>query len=367
MANIVPKTEYRKIFLEERPLMDVRAPVEFQKGAFPHATSLPLMIDAERAQVGTCYKQHGQQAAIELGHQLVSGKVKQQRIEAWSQYINQHPNAYSYCFRGGLRSQVTQRWLEDAGVDISYIEGGYKAMRQFLIETIENASQKPMMILSGSTGCGKTEFLSKRREAIDLEELANHRGSSFGRHITAQPTQINFENALAVQLLKHHAQNFPFLLLEDESHLIGRSSLPKSFYLSMQQAPIIVLEDSYEQRLLRLLKEYVIDMHAGFVAKLGADKGWVTFEEYLLTSTDKIKKRLGGKAHSEIKQLIMIALRAQQSQNSTTEHLTWISPLLEKYYDPMYEYQLSKKGQRIVFKGDTDQSLNWLDNKMLRI
>ncbi|RLV58291.1 tRNA 2-selenouridine(34) synthase MnmH [Parashewanella curva] len=363
VANIVPKTEYQNTFLEDRPLMDVRAPVEFQKGAFPHATSLPLMMDDERAKVGTCYKQHGQQAAIELGHQLVSGKVKQQRIEAWAEYIQQNPDAYFYCFRGGLRSQVTLQWLNEASVDVPYIEGGYKAMRQFLIEMIEQASKRPMLILSGSTGCGKTEFLSHRTEAIDLEGLANHRGSSFGRNITHQPTQINFENALAVKLLKHQAKDFPFLLLEDESHLIGRSSIPRNFYLAMQQAPIIVLEDSHEQRLQRLLNEYVIDMHAGFVDHLGLESGTAAFEDYLLTSIDKIKKRLGGKSHANIVKLIINALNAQQNQNTMSEHLAWINVLLTQYYDPMYEYQLSKKANRILLKGSKKSLSEWIVKK----
>ncbi|PTT62477.1 tRNA 2-selenouridine(34) synthase MnmH, partial [Pseudomonas sp. HMWF007] len=129
-------TDYRDIFLNDRPLMDARAPVEFHKGAFPGVINLPLMNDIERQRIGTCYKQHGQQAAIELGHQLVSGTVKAERIQAWADFARAHPDGLIYCFRGGLRSQITQQWLHDeAGIDYPRVGGGYKAMRTFLIDT----------------------------------------------------------------------------------------------------------------------------------------------------------------------------------------------------------------------------------------
>src|SRR5690606_18363670 len=101
---------YREIFLSGLPLMDMRAPVEFAKGAFPHTVNLPLMDDAEREQIGTCYTLHGQNAAIELGHRLVTGPIKEQRIKAWADFALAHPDGYLYCFRGGLRSQIAQEW-----------------------------------------------------------------------------------------------------------------------------------------------------------------------------------------------------------------------------------------------------------------
>ena len=111
-------TDYRHIFLNDVPMMDVRAPVEFGQGAFPGVANLPLMDDGERQQVGTCYKHKGQEAAIALGHQLVSGATKRQRIEAWAQFAQTHPQGVLYCFRGGLRSQIVQQWLlNEAGID----------------------------------------------------------------------------------------------------------------------------------------------------------------------------------------------------------------------------------------------------------
>ncbi|HBM45267.1 MAG TPA: tRNA 2-selenouridine(34) synthase MnmH, partial [Halomonas sp.] len=116
-----------KVIASNTPLIDVRAPVEFAQGSLPGAVNLPLMVDEERHQVGIAYKQQGQQAAIALGERLVSGEIKQARVAAWQAYLAQHPDASIYCFRGGLRSQIAQQWLVDAGLHRPRIEGGWKA------------------------------------------------------------------------------------------------------------------------------------------------------------------------------------------------------------------------------------------------
>lgn len=361
-VNMVSASEYRRILVSDHPIMDARAPVEFTKGAFPASRNHPLMEDEERRLVGTCYKQNGQQAAIDLGHSLVTGEIKQQRLDAWQRYFTKHPDAYLYCFRGGLRSKLTQQWLKEAGIDVPFIEGGYKAMRQFLIETIDNAaSQKSMLILSGITGSGKTDFLLARNDSVDLEGIAHHRGSSFGRYHEPQPTQINFENALAVALLKHQDSQAKHLLLEDESFLIGRSALPQAFYKGMQQANVVVLEEPMEARLTRLLNEYVHKMHSGYIQRLGEEAGFAAFAEYLALSITGIKKRLGGKQHDEFQAIITNALNIQQSRGDTSAHIEWIELLLSKYYDPMYQYQIDKKAERILFKGDHLAMHKWLD------
>ena len=362
MSDIIPSSEFGKLLLEDRPLIDVRAPIEFIKGAFNHSINLPLMQDGEREKVGTCYKQHGQHAAIALGHELVTGKVKQQRIDAWQAQLSQHPESYLYCFRGGLRSQLSQQWIKEAGLNIPYIQGGYKAMRTFLINAIEQTpSQTKMLILSGITGSGKTEVINQRDESVDLEGIANHRGSSFGKNIDPQPSQINFENNLAVSLLKHQQQQHHHLLLEDESKLIGRSSLPHHFYHAMQQADIIVLDEPLEARLPRLLRDYVEGKLVDYESRLGKQAGFDALTDYLTQSLLKIRKRLGGKLHQELQNLVITALNTQQSQNDTSKHLEWISQLLEVYYDPMYQYQLEQKKDRVIFQGDRQAIHQWLD------
>lgn len=362
-AMIIPAQQYHDIFIAGKPLIDLRAPIEFNRGAFPSSVNLPLMVDKEREKVGTCYKQQGQQAAIALGHSLVHGAVKQQRIDAWLGFLAAHPEAYLYCFRGGLRSQLTQQWLKEAGVVVPYVQGGYKGMRQYLMGVIETApSQQPLLSLSGMTGSGKTDFLIQRKEAVDLEGIANHRGSSFGKNIDPQPTQINFENQLAIALLRHQQGNHSCLLLEDESFLIGRSALPQSFYNAMQTADILVLEEADDIRLNRLLDEYVHKMHQGFVERLGIEAGFDAFSQYLLQSLTSIRKRLGGKQYQELQDIMQQALSQQLNQNQTSQHLAWISLLLQKYYDPMYEYQLAKKAQRVLFRGNHQAMHEWLDN-----
>lgn len=361
--NIVAKSAYKQIMLSGHPILDVRAPIEFNKGAFPSSFNLPLMQDSERQKVGTCYKNKGQDAAIELGHTLVRGKVKQGRVDGWVKYFEQNPTAYLCCFRGGLRSQLTQQWLKEAGVDVPYIEGGYKAMRQYLIEIIDTSpSLQPMFILSGITGSGKTDFLIKRTESVDLEGIAHHRGSSFGRYHEGQPTQINFENQLAVELLKHQQRNEKCLVVEDESFLIGRSAIPQAFYSAMQTTQILVLDESNENRHARLLEEYVHKMHSGYVERLGEEEGFSAFSNYLSQSITGIKKRLGGQLHDEFQSIISNALKVQLQNNSTEAHLEWISLLLTKYYDPMYQYQLDKKQVRVLFKGDHQAMHEWLDH-----
>ena len=221
-------TDYRHIFLNDVPMMDVRAPVEFGQGAFPGVTNLPLMDDGERQQVGTCYKQQGQEAAIALGHQLVSGATKRQRIEAWAQFARAHPQGVLYCFRGGLRSQIVQQWLlNEAGIDYPRVVGGYKAMRGFLIGTTQAAAAEcGFVVLSGLTGTGKTEVIAQLANGLDLEGHANHRGSRFGQRVSGQPTQIDFENRLAIDVLKRRARGHETFVLEDEGRHVGSCSVP---------------------------------------------------------------------------------------------------------------------------------------------
>ncbi|MCH1925914.1 tRNA 2-selenouridine(34) synthase MnmH [Shewanella sp. C32] len=362
----LPASEYRSLFVSDRPLVDLRAPIEFNKGAFPCSHNLPLMTDRERELVGTCYKQQGSAAAVALGHQLVNGATKQQRVDAWLSFFAQQPHALIYCFRGGQRSQITQQWLKDAGLAATYIEGGYKALRQYLIGTIEQTPQtQSLLMLSGITGSGKTDFLKQRSEAVDLEGIANHRGSSFGRKTSPQPTQINFENQLAVALLKLQHAGSHTLLLEDESYLIGRNALPQTFFFAMQHAPVIVLETSFEQRLLRLRREYVEQMLQSFIARDGEQLGMDSLRGYLQQSINAIRKRLGHKNADELLLLIDQALEEQIQRNNTDGHLLWISELLTKYYDPMYQYQLSKKAARILFSGDQTALNQWLDQRRL--
>ncbi|MGA4530333.1 tRNA 2-selenouridine(34) synthase MnmH [Ectopseudomonas chengduensis] len=355
-------TDYRDLFLHDRAMMDTRAPVEFHKGAFPGVINLPLMTDIERQKVGTCYKQQGQQAAIELGHQLVSGQTKAERIEAWAAFAKANPDGYLYCFRGGLRSQIVQQWLKsEAGIDYPRVVGGYKAMRTFLLQTTDEAVQScDFVLVGGMTGTGKTEVISQLSNSLDLEAHANHRGSSFGKRASAQPAQIDFENALAIDLLKRRARGQRQFVLEDEARLIGRCSLPLPLYQAMQDYPLVWLEDSLEHRVERILKAYVVELCAEFVAVQGEEAGFAAFAARLRESLANITRRLGGERYQRLAAIMEQALQEQQVDGQVDTHRDWIEALLVEYYDPMYVFQRESKSGRIEFAGEQQAVVEYL-------
>ncbi|WP_226705098.1 tRNA 2-selenouridine(34) synthase MnmH [Microbulbifer elongatus] len=353
--------DFRAIFLHDVPMIDTRAPVEFNKGSFPHTVNLPLMSDIERQKVGTCYKQKGQQAAIALGHELVGGKVKAERVAAWAAFTRAHPDGYLFCFRGGLRSQISQQWLAEAGIEYPRITGGYKAMRTFLLEEIESAVREcQFTLVGGMTGTGKTEVIAQLDNAVDLEGHANHRGSTFGKRATPQPAQITFENNLAVDLLKRRAAGQQQFVLEDESRLIGRCSIPLSLHQGMREYPLVWLDDSLEGRVERILKDYVIDLCDDFVSEHGSDEGPGIFASALRQNLANITKRLGGERYRELDAIMQAALDQQLASGNVDRHREWITALLRDYYDPMYDYQLEQKSARIVFRGNQREVVEYL-------
>ncbi|UJF19858.1 tRNA 2-selenouridine(34) synthase MnmH [Vibrio sp. SS-MA-C1-2] len=355
----MPHTEtvddFKSLFLNQTPLIDLRAPIEFTQGTFSSSVNLPLMNDEERKAVGTCYKQESADAAVKLGHQLVSGCIKTQRVNAWVEHYKHNPDLVIYCFRGGQRSRISQQWLKEAGVECKYVQGGYKALRNYLLEQIEIAAQKPMTIIAGNTGSGKTTLINQVAQGVDLEGFANHRGSSFGRYVTEQPTQINFENNLAVELLKKEDAGFSQLIIEDEGRNIGALHLPHSIYKAMQSAPVMVIADPLDIRLERLLDDYVIRMQHDFIALSGEEQGWQQFSDYLKSGISGIKRRLGVERHDTLIKNIDSAVHIHQATGSIDGHLGWLEPLLSEYYDPMYQYQLSRKAERVIFTGDYQQ------------
>ncbi len=348
--------ELDQLFIQDVPLIDVRAPVEFDRGAFPQSINLPILNNEEREQVGICYKAQGPAAASELGHRLVSDDLRNERITAWSSVLKTSPGAALYCARGGQRSGIAADWLSQNGVDVIRIEGGYKRMRAHLIKTFENLP--PLLIVAGKTGTGKTEFLSPYADtAIDLEAIANHRGSAFGGYLDPQPSQINFENTLAVEFLKKGRSGA--VILEDEGRLIGRIHLPLPLQAAMKQAPLLLIEESVDSRAERILQEYIVDQWQAYHQRFG-DTALEQFTQYLFKAVDAIRKRLGNVAHAEVRAMVTDAL-VQQADNEKVElHRLWIRRLLTDYYDPMYEYQLEKKLDRVAVRGSHETLGEWL-------
>ncbi len=345
--------DFASLFTREVALLDVRAPIEFEQGAFPGATNLPLMNDQERHQVGLRYKEVNQEAAIELGHELVSGEIKAARVAQWKAFAQAHPEGYLYCFRGGLRSRISQSWLAEAGIEYPRIIGGYKAMRTFLLESLaKQIEASDFVLVSGLTGSGKTEVIQSLSSVVDLEKLAHHRGSSFGKHATDQPVQINFDNSLAIALLRLQAQGKARIALEDESRMIGRCALPISLRDKMQTSSVVWLEEPMAVRVERILHDYVEDLGGQFAAKLGGEAGFDAFSTRLLESLQNLLKRLGGERHARLATIMQAALDEQKSKGTLDLHREWIRPLLSEYYDPMYEHQRTSKRSRVIFSGD---------------
>ena len=318
------------------PFIDLRSPGEYALGAVPGAVNLPLLHDDERHQVGLTYSQAGQAAAIELGERLVSGPVRRERLEGWLQFARTHPGTWLYCWRGGLRSETVQHWLAAEGLTLPRVAGGFKALRRHCLSVLESAPEaKPWYVLGGRTGTGKTVVLKRISGAIDLEGLANHRGSAFGAAATPPPPPVGFETALAVACLRHQAAA---LVLEDESRTIGRLALPNAWHAAMQQAPLIILEAPLEMRVAHIAEEYVSQPLAAGVAP-------GTLEDRLQSSLDRIGRRLGGLRRQRVAQALSTGFQRG-------DHEPWIRYLLQWYYDPMYDYQLARKADRVIFRGN---------------
>jgi tRNA 2-selenouridine synthase len=285
--------------------------------------------------------------------------LKQQRIEAWLSFVKQNPKGVLYCFRGGLRSKITQQWIfEHSGVEYPRIKGGYKAVRQFLIsETQRIMNHIRPLVIGGQTGCGKTLLLNEFTQKIDLEGLANHRGSAFGNTTTSQPTQINFENTLAIALLKQ--QNAECVLFEDEGRNIGINQIPECVKNKTEQADLILLNATIQTRLEISINAYVIDIKQSFLEK-NPENGFEDFSNYWLNSLNKIQKRLGLERYKVLQKKLVFALDKYQKTNEHEGFYPIIETLLLDYYDPMYDYQIKKKQNRVVFSGNLAEVREYL-------
>ena len=343
------KKNYLKLFNSEASFIDIRSPKEYQKGSLPRSVNLPILLDHEYQSVGIAFKKHGPEAALELGHSLVCGDLKIERIKSWLSFIKKNPKSILFCFRGGKRSEVAKLWLSEYGVNIPIVKGGYKSLRNTCIELLDLAPNqgKKWIIIGGFTGSNKTNLIKNNKKAINLEMIANHRGSAFGSYATPQPSQINFENNLAFSYLNHISD---ILLLEDESKTIGKNYLPKGWYEKMQSSALIIIRAPMEERINNIYNEYV-------KIPITQKKDSAVLCLSLTSSLNKIKKRIGGKLHDEIQKNIKEAF----TKNEKTLHEKWIKKILTNYYDPMYEYQLNRRKDHVSFEGCYDEVIKYID------
>jgi tRNA 2-selenouridine synthase len=364
MEKLPTTHDFTKIALEDTPLIDVRAPVEFAAGAFPGAVNLPILDDEDRHCVGLCYKRNGKEAAFALAYKRVSGKVKEARVAAWDAFRKQHPDMLLYCFRGGMRSKTAQEWLrQESGETVARLQGGYKAYRRFLIEALspDNVPAEPV-ILGGRTGCGKTILLRRLENSIDLEGIANHRGSAFGGFLSPQPTQINFENSLAVALIKHRQQKHRHIILEDEGSYIGARYIPHELAAYFKRDSMVLLQCDQTERVDITWQEYVVDAQENYRNVYGEEQGLSLWYENFTSRLYRIRKRLGGERFQRVGRLLEDALEFQRIHGKQTAHRRWIEVLLLEYYDPMYDYQIEKSGRNILFQGKAEDVEAYLRN-----
>jgi len=294
-----------------------------------------------------------------MGHTLVSGELRDQRMTAWTDFTQNYPDGYLYCFRGGLRSQTVQQWLREAGIDYPLVEGGYKAMRQFLLAELERSVEDAEFVLiAGKTGTGKTRVIDQLNRSVDLEGLAMHRGSSFGQLLEPQPRQIDFENALSIALMKLLAAGQKKIYLEDEGRLIGRLYVPDVLQEKMKAARMAVVEQTMAQRIDVVLDDYVLDLGQRFLLAHG-DSGPKLHCEKLQSDLARIRKRLGGERHTLVSALMSAAFEQQWRDGDLALHRQWIAALLDQYYDAMYDYQLSQRSGQVAFRGTREEVLEW--------
>lgn len=327
-----------ELFLKKTPLVDVRSPGEFLSGSISYSVNLPIMNDRERSLVGTCYKKEGQEAAIALGHSIVSGVVKEERISSWISFIKANPEAEFFCFRGGLRSQITCKWINEFGFNKHPINGGFKRLRNYFLSWLDEAPHPKFLRIGGLTGSGKTPFLKKLHAHIDLEALAKHRGSTFGQN-GPQPSQVTFENHLALEVMKHSQEKR--VVLEDESVTLGKITIPRRFFFHLREAPLIVLRREEEARIKNIFQDYV--------------KG--SELETFLNGMDKIKKRIPS---SDYQKLLMDLKKSFENGFELNDHEKWISRLLKLYYDPLYMKDLNRNRDKIIFEGNEEEIKDFL-------
>lgn len=238
------------------PIIDVRSPGEYEKGHIPHSSSIPLFSNDERAHVGTVYKQQSKEAAIEVGYKYVNPKLNNFISDSFN--IAPNGKVIIHCWRGGMRSRSFAQHLAENGFkEVKVITGGYKAFRNYVLNNF--ATPVNLKVLGGFTGSGKTYILKELHnqgsQLIDLEGLANHKGSAFGAiGQKEQPTVEQFENNLHEKWCELNLEK-P-IWVEDESHNIGGVKIPMPLFEQMRKAKLYFIDIPKEERAKHLVVEY---------------------------------------------------------------------------------------------------------------
>ncbi|PWA10070.1 tRNA 2-selenouridine(34) synthase MnmH [Pueribacillus theae] len=290
--------------------VDVRSPKEYEETTIPGSINIPVFTNEERAEVGTLYKQKGQDAAKERGLEIFS-----QKLPAFIEAFKQIDTPITvFCWRGGMRSKTAATVLDLMGIQVNRLKGGIRSYRKWVVHVLEQQECKPeLLVLNGYTGSGKTAILKKLAQnhypVIDLEGMANHRGSIFG-HIGLEPSnQKNFDSELVQALLRHQAQ--PYVFMEGESKRIGKVVIPDFLYKKKETSKQIFIRLPMEERVKLILNDY---------------QPWTDPQKFI-DAFRRIKKRIHTPIAKQIEEDLL---------SGNYAHATEL--LLEYYYDPRYEH-----------------------------
>jgi tRNA 2-selenouridine synthase len=330
-------------------IIDVRSSSEFTEDHIPNAINLPVLDDAERAQVGTIYKQVCPFTARKIGAALVAKNISQHLTQHFAQKEKDyHPLVY--CWRGGQRSNSMAMVLTQIGWRVTVLEGGYKTYRAYVRNQLEHLPEKfTYQILCGLTGSGKTHILRQMRlsrgvQVLDLEALANHRGSLLGEEWegkpSPQPSQKYFESLLLQQLQSFNPAKTVWL--ESESNKIGQVYLPQSFWDKMKQASCVEIQVPINTRVEFLLQEY---------------PHLTTHTNLLKAKLEKLKSRYGREKVNEWYQFI---------DEGKWELL--VQDLLNSHYDPTYSKSMKRDftvERSLVVPDLSQNSIDTLLNSLL--
>lgn len=330
MLQIITIDTYFKT-LSQLPIIDVRSPGEYAKGHIPEAINISLFSNEERTDIGTLYKQVSKEKAIEQGYKYVNPKLD--FFLSRSLVVAPDKKVVVHCWRGGMRSNSFANYLLEKGFkEVYLIEKGYKAYRNYVLDFFtQNFNLK---ILGGFTGSGKTEILAclskEGCQVIDLEGIANHRGSAFGGiDLPLQPTTEQFENDLCKAISSLNVSEA--IWLEDESNGIGRVNIPKTFFKQMREQTVYFLNISRKERVKHLVDTY------GSLNKIA-----------LANSIEKIAKRLGNDR-------AVVALEALKNNNFAIT-----ADIILHYYDKYYLRGLHRReADKVVeLKVDSTKHIN---------
>jgi len=316
------------VLLDNKIFVDVRSPHEFNNGSIPRAINIPLLSNEERVEVGTLYKQEGSELAKTRGLEIISPKLMH-FYEEINKIDPSIENIIIYCARGGLRSTFFTNFFSVINRNVYQLEGGFKSYRQFALSYLTNIQlYHDFIVLHGYTGVGKTELLqqlsNKGVPILDLEALAHNKGSVFGQLDSPIVTQKDFENQLLNELI--HISN-RFVVVESESKRLGSVNLPNELYNSIISGKHILVSTSFENRVGRLIDDYVNNCPG--------------HEDMLISAINNLRRRI-----SNEKADCFINWVKEKKFDKIAEEL------MINYYDPMYLHSIEKYNYDIEINYD---------------